>query len=133
MIFVQKEADGDFKEIGHAKKHGYKEEDRVEAFRIECQKTVGMAKMSYLTKLGNKVNKPGTSQKFYWKIINRVINRCRAPKIPPLFINNQFILDCKKKHSTFKVVLCLKWYDSVVGRRAEGPDGCSRWSVAGGL
>ena len=33
------------------------------AFRIECQKTVETAKLSYLTNLGNKGNKPGTSQK----------------------------------------------------------------------
>ena len=38
------------------KKHGYKEE----------------------------VNKPGTKN-FHWKIINRVMNRCRAPKIPPFY------------------------------------------------
>ena len=51
----------------------------------------------YLSLMGDKVNKPGTSQKSYWKIINRILNKCRAPKIPPLFINNQFILDCKEK------------------------------------
>ena len=52
--------------------------------------------------MGDKVNKPGTSQKSYWKIINRIMNKCRAPKIPPLFINNQFILDCKEKATIFK-------------------------------
>ena len=30
------------------------------------------------------MNDPSTSQKAYWKIINRVMNKCRAPKIPPL-------------------------------------------------
>ena len=29
------------------------------------------------------------------------MNKCRAPKIPPLFINNQFILDCKEKAKYF--------------------------------
>ena len=85
------------------KSHGYKEEDksRVDAFRIECQKVVENAKSSYLYLMGDKVNKPGTSQKPYWKIINRIMNKCRAPKIPPLFINNQFILDCKEKAKYF--------------------------------
>ena len=50
--------------------------------------------------MGNKVNNPGTSQKSYWKIINRVMNKCRAPKIPPL-INNQFILNCSEKAKHF--------------------------------
>ena len=85
------------------KKHRYKEEDKVrlEVFRIECQKAVESAKLSYLTNMGNKVNYPGTSPKSYWKIINRVMNKCKAPKIPPLLINNRFILDCKEKAKHF--------------------------------
>ena len=51
--------------------------------------------------MGNKVNDPGTSQKSYWKIINRVMNNCRAPKIPPLLINNRFILDCRERAKHF--------------------------------
>ena len=51
--------------------------------------------------MGNKLNEPGTSPKSYWKIINRVMNKCKAPKIPPLLINNRFILDCKEKAKLF--------------------------------
>ena len=51
--------------------------------------------------MGNKVNNPDTSQKSHWKIINRVMNKCRAPKIPPLLINNRFILDCREKAKLF--------------------------------
>ena len=58
------------------------------------------AKLSYLSNLGNKVNNPGT-QKSYWKIINRVMNLCRAPKISPLFVNNLFILNCREKAQYF--------------------------------
>ena len=85
------------------KKHRYKEEDKVrlDAFRIECQIAVALSKSSYLTNMGNKVNDPNTSQKSYWKIINRVMNKCRAPEIPPLLINNQFILECKEKVKLF--------------------------------
>ena len=79
--------------------HGYKADDKVrlDAFRIECQKAVETAKLSYLTNLGKKVNNPNTSQKLYWKIINRVMNKCRAPKIPPLLVNNTYILNCREK------------------------------------
>ena len=85
------------------KRHGYKAEDkvRIDGFRIECQQAVETAKLSYLTNLGNKVNSPGTSQKSYWKIINRVMNKCRAPKIPPLLVNNLFILNCREKARFF--------------------------------
>ena len=51
--------------------------------------------------MGNILGNPGTSQKSYWKIINRVLNKCRAPKIPPLLINNQVILDCREKLKHF--------------------------------
>ena len=75
-------------------RHGYKDEDKVrlDAFRSECQQEVENAKSSYLTNLGNKVNDPNTSQKIYWKIINKVMNKCRAPIIPPLFVNNLFVM-----------------------------------------
>ena len=81
------------------KRHGYKIEDktRLDAFRTERQQAVESAKLAYLTNLGNKVNDPNTSQKSYWKIINRVINKCRAPKIPPLLVNNLFIINCREK------------------------------------
>ena len=82
---------------------GYKEEDKVRlhVFRIECQKAVETAKLSYLTNMGNKLGNPGSSQKSFWKIINWVMNKCRAPKIPPLLINIQFILDCREKAKHF--------------------------------
>ena len=85
------------------KRHGYKAEDKVrlDAFRIESQQAVETAKLSYLTELGNKVNNSGTCQKSYRKNINRVINKCIAPKIPPLFVNNLFIMNCREKARYF--------------------------------
>ena len=49
----------------------------------------------------NKLNNPNTSQKSYWKIINKVMNNCKAPKIPPLLVNNLFILNCREKAKLF--------------------------------
>ena len=72
----------------------------LDTFRLECQQAVGTAKMTYLKNLGNKVNDPSTTQKSYWKI-NRVINKCRAPKIPPILVNNKFILNCSEKAKLF--------------------------------
>ena len=74
------------------KKHGYKAEDKVrlDVFRTECQQAVETSKPSYLMNLGNNANNPNTSQKSFWKIINRVMNRCRGPNIPPLLGNNWF-------------------------------------------
>ena len=85
------------------KNHGYKVEDKVklDTLRIECQQAVETAKLSYLRNLGNKVNDPNTSQKSYWKIINRLMNKSRAPKVPPLLVNNMFILNCRGKARYF--------------------------------
>ena len=75
------------------KRHGYKPEDKVrlDNFRNECQESVKPAKLTYLTNMGNRLNNPNTNQKLYWKIINKVMNKCKAPKIPPLRINKQYV------------------------------------------
>ena len=72
---------------------------RLVIFRGECQQAVENAKSTYLTNLGNKVNDPNTSQKSYWKIISRVMNKCRTPKIPPLLVNNVLFWIVKKKQN----------------------------------
>ena len=81
------------------KKHGYKLEDkaRLEIFRKEWQEAVETAKLSYLTNMGKKLNNPNTSRKSYWKIINKVMNKCNAPKIPPLLVNGTFVLNYREK------------------------------------
>ena len=85
------------------KKHGYKAEDkiRLDVFRTECQQAVETSKFSHLINLGNKANNPNTSQKSFWKIINRVMNKCRAPNIHPLKLNNLIILNCREKARYF--------------------------------
>ena len=86
------------------KRHGYKAQDkiRLDAFRIECQQAVETAKLYYLTNLGHKVNDPVTSQKSYWKIINRVMNKCRAPKIPPSSCKQFIYSELQRKSSIFQ-------------------------------
>ena len=85
------------------KKHHYNDDDKVrlDAFRTECHEAVETAKLTYLNNIGNKVNDPSTSQKVYWKIINRVMNKCGASKISPLLVNNMFILNCSEKAKLF--------------------------------
>ena len=51
--------------------------------------------------MGNELADPNTSQKSYWKIINRVMNKCLAPKIPPILVNNKFIVNAKEKATEF--------------------------------
>ena len=63
------------------KRHRFKtdDKDRLGAFRTECHKAVEMAKLSYMSNLGNILDNLNTPQKSYWKLINRVMNISRAP------------------------------------------------------
>ena len=81
------------------KRHRYKLEEKVrlDNFCKECQEAVENAKLTYLANMGKKLNNPNTSQKSYWKIINKVMNKCKAPKIRPLLVNNTFALNYREK------------------------------------
>ena len=92
------------------KRDGYKAEDKVRlgAFRITRMPTSSGNCQIILTNLGNKVYNPGMSPKSYWKIINRVMNKCRATKMPPLLVNNLFILNCREKARYFNDYVSLQ-------------------------
>ena len=85
------------------KRHGCKPEDkvRVDAFRDECKLAIQAAKNNYLENLGNKLVDPNTCQKSYWKVINKVLNKCKAPKVPPILHNNTFLIKAKEKAHEF--------------------------------
>ena len=85
------------------KNNGYKNEDKfvVDRLRNECQEAIVNAKKKYLTDLGAKLADPTTGQKSYWKIMNKFLNRCKIPRIPPLFVQGKFITNCKEKASIF--------------------------------
>ena len=78
------------------KRHGYISDDNLTLahFRNECQDAVGIAKLTYFTNMGNKLNNPNISQKRYCKSINNVTSKYKSPKISPLYVNNLFV-HCK--------------------------------------
>ena len=85
------------------KKKGYKTEDknRLDTYRNECQVAVECAKVNYISKLGNKLNDQDTHPKSYWKIIHRLMNKSRTPKIPPILHLDKFVLCCLEKAKYF--------------------------------
>ena len=85
------------------KRHGFKPIDkiRVDNFNGECMNAIHKAKESYLFNIGGKLANPNCSQKTYWKIINKILNKCKAPNIPPLLVNNKFIINSKEKANEF--------------------------------
>ena len=85
------------------KKHGFREEDKIilDLYRNECAKAIEMSKQNYLRDLGGKLADKYTGQKTYWKIVNNLLNNCKVPRIPPLLVDNKFIMDCNEKSSLF--------------------------------
>ena len=85
------------------KNHGFKEVDRIslDLYRIECNDAIEKSKTNYLLNLGNKLTDKSRGLKAYWKIVNNLLNKCKAPRIPPLLIAGQFITNCKEKASYF--------------------------------
>ena len=85
------------------KKNGFKDEDKVifEDSKTEINKFIQNVKENYLKMEGAKLADPKTGQKSYWKIMNRFLNKCKVPRIPPLFQNSKFITDCTEKASLF--------------------------------
>ena len=85
------------------KKNGYKNEDKVvvDRLRNECHEAIKNAKEKYLRDLGAKLADQTTGQKTYWKILNKFLNKCKVPRIPPLFVQDKFITNCKEKASIF--------------------------------
>ena len=69
------------------KKNGYKNEDKITLRRLrsECSEAIKNAREEHLRSLGEKLANPATGQKAYWKILNKLVNKCKVPRIPPLF------------------------------------------------
>ena len=57
----------------------------------------------YFTDLGAKLAAPSTGQKVYWKILNKFLYKCMIPRIPPLFVQDEFITNCKENASIFNI------------------------------
>ena len=69
--------------------------------KLEVSSAILVAKEAYLKQQGAKLADPSTSNKAYWKILNGFLNNCKIPRIPPLFVEGNFITNCKEKASTF--------------------------------
>jgi len=85
------------------KRHGFKPEDklRVDAFREECRIAVETSKENHIKYLGSKLANNLTSKKTYWKIINKIINKCKGTKIPPIIFNHNVITNFIDKVNLF--------------------------------
>ena len=87
------------------KRHGYQPHNKIgfDNFPKECLNTIESSKVNYIRNLGNKLADPKTSQKTYWKTFEKVMNNRKAPRSPPLLINNKFIINC----NLYIIIVCF--------------------------
>ena len=74
----------------------------MDRLRNECFDAIKNAKEKYLRDLGVKLADPTTGQKIYWKFLNKFLNKCKVPRIPPLLVQDKFVIDCKEKASLYR-------------------------------
>ena len=73
----------------------------MDRLKNDCQDAIKNAKEKYLKDLGAKLADPTTGQKTYWRILNKFLNKCKIPRIPPLFFQNKFITNYEEKTTLF--------------------------------
>ena len=83
--------------------NGFNDNDHLvlQEYRKHCNEEIQKSKEKYLSDLGEKVADKNTGQKIYWKIVNKLLNKCKIPRIPPLLVANEFIINCRKKATLF--------------------------------
>ena len=59
-------------------------------------------KERYYLRISKKLMDPMTSAKTYWSILKSLLNNKKIPCIPPLFHQNKYVTDFKKKAELFK-------------------------------
>ena len=55
------------------------------------------------TNIGEKLNDPNTNSKTYWSLLKRVLNNVKIPEIPPLIVNNAFVVYFIEKADLFNI------------------------------
>ena len=91
------------------KNSGFKDANKVplDLYRKECAEAIEKSKQNYLLKLGSKLADKFTGQKSDWKIVNKLMNKCKIPRIPPLLIAGNLSQVVKKKPPFLTISLFL--------------------------
>ena len=68
---------------------------------LQSSKIIEEAKSQYFKKIGRTLSNSKTSQKTYWSLINKIMNKAKIPVIPPLLEKDIFVLDFESKAQIF--------------------------------
>ena len=78
---------------------------KLQTISTELSEMILKRKNDYHRQLSDKLNDPETSAKAYWSILKTLYNGKKIPLIPPILVNNKFILNFKEKANHFNAVL----------------------------
>ena len=71
--------------------------DRLKDLQTQLNFLIEKSKGKYYSRLTRKLSDIGKSSKAYWSILKSFLTGKKIPFIPPLFENNEYIIDLKKK------------------------------------
>ena len=63
--------------------------------------SIDTAKQKYFNKVSEKLCDQLTSTKCYWSLLKTILNGKKVPCIPPVFHNNEYVIDFKEKSEIF--------------------------------
>ena len=81
-------------------------------------------KERYYLRISKKFMDPMTSSKTYWSILKSLLNNKKTPCIPPLFNQNKYVTDFKKKAELFNCFFAKQC--SIIDNSSELPSNISK-------
>ena len=75
--------------------------DRLKDLQAQLNFLIEKSKGKYYSRLTSKLSDIGKSSKAYWSILKSFLIGKKIPCIPPLFENNEYITDFRKKAELF--------------------------------
>ena len=75
--------------------------EKVKYLQNQLKLLTGSSKEGYYLRISKKLMDPMTSAKTYWAVLKSLLNKKKVPSIPPLFHQNKYVTDFKKKAELF--------------------------------
>ena len=76
--------------------------DKLKDLQTQLYFLIEQSKAKYYSRITSKVSDIGKNSKTYWSILKSFFIGKKIPYIPPLFENNEYSTDFKKKGELFK-------------------------------
>ena len=75
--------------------------EKLKSLQTRLRWVIDDSKHNYYSRLANNLLNVQRNSKSYWYLIKTFLNNKKVPIIPPLFHENEFVTDFKKKTELF--------------------------------